>query len=261
MTTLFLVWPEPSRRWWPVGRLTSERGWFAFAYTRGARLAEQAGFRPLVGFPDWGAVYVSETLFSLFANRLFPKGRSEYVALPRWAALPGPNPDPLVILARTLGSRVTDTFEVFAKPTPNEQRRYEATFFAHGLAYLRAEAREKAVLLKAGQRLVLEPDRSNPVDPEALRIRTDSGVHVGFVPRYLCHDIHVLRSGCLDAPQLTVHRANPEAPPQFLLLCTLTSCWPAGFEPCTGEEYWPANPDADRSIADLQGRAVFSGAR
>ncbi len=252
MTTLYLVWRQPGLKWWPIGRLTRAAEGFAFAYTRGARAAQTAGFRPLAGFPEWDQVYVSATLFPVFANRLFPKRRPEYAQLQTWAELPASDPDPLVVLARTLGPRVTDMFEVFARPEPQADAGYSVIFFAHGLAHRTADERRQAVALAAGASLRIESDAANVADTQALRILAPDGTHVGFVPRYLCSDVHELRGRCADgSPQVQVRRVNPDAPPQFLLLCVLTACWPDGFAPCSQDEYQPLLPNADDVLAQL----------
>lgn len=251
MNTLYLVWREPGQRWWPVGRLVQRAGLYAFAYTQGARMAARAGFRPVVGFDDWDKVYVSAALFPLFANRLLPRNRPEHARLPHWADLDGADPDPMVVLGRTLGPRVTDMFEVFPQPEPDEHGRYTTIFFSHGVAHHSTEERRRILSLEAGEALTIEPEPDNPADSEALRIVTKDRVRVGFVPRYLCQDLHALRRVCPQGPYASVRRVNLDAPPQFLLLCTITACWPAQFEPCSETEYQPINPRTGEILAQL----------
>lgn len=253
MSILYLVWRQPGQRWWPVGRLTRHAEFYVFEYTHGARLAEEAGFHPLIGFDEWDKVYFSAALFPLFDNRLFPKNRSEYAKMPRWAGLDltNPDPDPLVVLGRTLGPRVTDMFEVFAHPEPDAAGDYVTTFFAHGLAHRSAEERGHVLTLNPDEPLRLEPDPDNPADVEAVRLVTQGGVHVGFVPRYLCRDVRELTATCPRPPHARVRHVNTDAPPQFLLLCTIRACWPESFHPCSGEEYRPVNPRTREILAEV----------
>ncbi len=62
-------------------------------------------------------------------------------------------------------------------------------------------------------------------------------VHIGFVPRYLCQDVHALLSVAGEQTLARVQRINPPpTPAQFRVLCSLDSPWPEGFRPL-------ANPD------------------
>jgi hypothetical protein len=81
---------------------------YTFAYTKGAEEArQQARFQPLESFPDLLTVYVSEQLFPLFSNRLLPQSRPEYQEFLEWLSVPSSERDPVVILARSGGRKVT----------------------------------------------------------------------------------------------------------------------------------------------------------
>src|SRR5690348_6317788 len=111
MRTLFLAWQDPERRrWYPIGRLTSADGLYTFVYTRGAEEARRsAGFQPLASFPELLQAYVSEQLFPLFTNRALPQARPEYQEYLEWLAVPANEHDPVAILARSGGRKVTDS--------------------------------------------------------------------------------------------------------------------------------------------------------
>src|SRR2546427_12394492 len=125
--TLFLAWQDPViRRWYPIGRLSSSNGLYTFAYTKGAEQAQgEAGFRALVSFPELLTVYVSEQLFPLFTNRLLPTNRPEYNDYLRWLSVPASEHDPVAILARSGGRRVTDTLGGFPRPERNARGQYK----------------------------------------------------------------------------------------------------------------------------------------
>src|SRR5260370_11607067 len=242
MTTLYLAWRQPDRRWWPVGRLTREGSQYVFTYTQGAVSAEQAGFRPLASFPDRDRVYVSAEPFPLFANRLPPKSRPDYDDFIGWLDLPRGETDPMILLARSGGQRETDTFEVFPEPEPSSDGRYKSTFFAHGFRHLGASAEDAVRQLTPGERLVLKAEPENPHDPRALRILTTlGGTLLGYVPRYLWGDVHGLQQAVgEDAVTVSVHRVNaPPTPAQFRLLCALDSPWPEGFRPLSSPDFEP----------------------
>jgi hypothetical protein len=72
-----------------------------------------------------------------------------------------------------------------------------------------------------------------------LRIQTlVRGVHIGFVPRYLCQDLHALLSAAGQQAQARVQRVNlPPAPAQFRVLCFLDSPWPQAFRPFASPDF------------------------
>jgi hypothetical protein len=238
MNTLYLAWRQPDHRWWPVGRLSREGSEYVFSYTRGARSAEGAGFRPLSSFPDFDQVYVSTQLFPMFKNRLPPQSRPDYDDFIECLDLERGEADPLVMLARSGGERETDMFEVFPVPEQTGEGRYRSTFFVHGLRHRGLSAEEEARRLSQGDTLALEAEPTNPHDRRALRIHTVArGVHIGFVPRYLCQDVHALLASAGDQAQARVQRVNaPPTPAQFRVLCSLDAPWPQDFHP-------PAHPD------------------
>lgn len=241
LTTLFLAWRgEPSLRWWPIGRLTYDGSEYAFAYTKGAQAAaSEAGFRPLLSFPDLSEVYLSKELFPMFANRVLQKGRPDYPNFVDWLDLDGGEADSLALLARSGGRKETDMFEVFPAPVAGDTHRYRAVFFVHGLRHY-PEALERAVKLRREEPLCLRAEPENPVDPKAFRILSDDGVLLGYVPRYLCGDIHALQEACAGDVHLSVRRVNgPRTPLQFVVLCSLEACWPDGFEACSGPDFQP----------------------
>jgi hypothetical protein len=239
MSTLYLAWRQPDRRWWPVGRLARDGSEYVFAYTRGAVSAAEAGFRPLLSFPDLDEVYVSRNLFPVFANRLPHRSRPDYHDFVQWLDLEPAEADPMVLLARSGGRRETDMFEVFPVPEPTPAGRYESAFFVHGLRHRGPAAEDEARRLHAGDPVVLEPEPENPEDPRALRVSTVArGTHLGFVPRYLCDDVHFLRENARDDVQARVRRVNlPPTPAQFRVLCSLDAPWPAGFRPVSNPDF------------------------
>jgi len=241
MSTLYLSWRQPDRRWWPVGRLARESSDYVFTYTKGAASAAEAGFRPLLSFPDLDQTYCSRELFPLFANRLPPRSRADYDDFVQWLDLGPAEMDPMVLLARSGGRRETDMFEVFQAPEPSPAGRYESAFFVHGLRHRGPEAEEEARRLRPGDPVVLQPGPENPVDPRALRVLTVvRGTHLGFVPRYLCDDVHSLRATGQEDVHARVRRVNPPpTPAQFRVLCSLDAPWPDGFHPLSSPDFEP----------------------
>ena len=242
MTTLYLAWRQPDKRWWPVGRLSHDGSEYVFVYTKGAVSAAEGGFRPLMSFPDLDEVYASKQLFPLFGNRLPPKSRPDYQDFVEWLDLGPGEPDAMGMLARSGGRRETDMFEVFPLPEPSVEGCYESTFFVHGLRHRGSEAEDAARRLAPGDPLVLVPEPDNPHDPRALRVLTTvRGAHLGFVPRYLCEDVHSLQAAVGQAGvHVQVRRINASpTPAQFRVLCSLDAPWPAAFRPLGNPDFEP----------------------
>jgi hypothetical protein len=234
---LYLAWQEPeSRQWYPVGKLTFDKGIYRFVYTKGSMLSKN--FLPFGSMRDLYEVYRSPDLFPLFANRLISKKRPEYRDFLRWLDLREDEADPLVLLARTEGVRATDSLTVFPCPEPDPHGKYVVHFFSHGLRYLPDDARVRISKLRIGDRLYLMPDPQNVYDGFAIALRTnDPATIVGYCPRYISRDFLEILENDPDSVQVRVKRVNTDAPIQLRLLCTLTGDWPENFKPCSGEEY------------------------
>jgi hypothetical protein len=187
-------------------------------------------------------VYESKDLFPIFKNRLLPKSRPEYEEYLRWSGFDPTNPpEPIVVLGVTEGLRKTDAVEVFPCPTPDAMGSYLNRFFLHGIRWMEATALERLQTLQPGDRLYLMLDVQNTSDRRAVAVRTEhSSAMIGYVPRYLAHDVWSLIEECEpDRIKLTVDRVNLNAPMQNRLLCRMRSNWPTGFQPCDGDEFLP----------------------
>ncbi|NJM98585.1 MAG: DNA-binding protein [Phormidesmis sp. RL_2_1] len=252
MKTLFLSWQNPiSRAWFPIGRLDFDGDLYRFRYIHGALVAQAQGqFRPIRTFPELHHLYESPRLFPLFENRLLRRSRPEYSDYVQWLNIPEKADDPIALLSRSGGQRVTDTFEVFPCPQRDENGLYHIHFFVHGLRYMPPETQPNLQQLQPGIRLYIMQDSQNPYDPDALLLRTEEAYNVGYCPRYLTSDVLNLLQHDSQKLAATVERVNPHPTPvQFRLLCNLTAEWPKAFQPFTGELYEPLVGDRVSAIA------------
>jgi hypothetical protein len=225
----------------PVGRLTYQDGRYAFAYTRGAQDAHAAKrFRPFGSMTDLSVVYLSKTLFPLFANRVLNESRPEYPDFLRWLGLGERSPaNELEVLARSGGLRATDTLEVFPCPEPTRDQQYLVYFFSRGIRHLLPENQARIPTLQVGQQLYLMKDVQNAFDRTAILMRTgDPVANVGYCPQYFSQEFTKLLDvvGCENV-KVTVERVNFDAPTQFRLLCRLAAPWPLNFAPCSMEQF------------------------
>lgn len=100
----------------------------------------------------------------------------------------------------------------------------------------------RVLALAEGEPLYAMLDLFNPTDSNAVALRTTTGdrLMLGYVPRYLAHDVWTLIQGCEpEFINVFVHRVNRDAPLQQRLLCRMRACWPEGFQPCSGEAFQP----------------------
>ena len=251
MRKLFLTWQEKeSRRWFPIGQLTYDGELYRFAYIKGALQAhEEVGFQPLVSFPDFREVYVSDELFPMFSNRVMPTSRPEYKQTIELLSLPEDLNDPLAFLARSGGAKITDNFEIFCYPK-TENGKFHLHFFAHGLRYLSQDSIKRISEMKREDRILLAHDFQNPFEPDALLLRTRDNYIVGYCPSYLLDDMNEMRRN--KGIEVCVERVNDEsAPLQFRLLCRLIFPQIQNYRPFSGGDFAPVATEIDSAIAAL----------
>jgi len=225
MKTLFLAWQDSiSRAWFPVGRLTYENNWYEFVYIKGAEIArDEYGFRGIF-FPehDFDKVYRSRELLPVFSHRLMRRSRPDYPDFIRWQNLSQNEDNPIVLLSRSGGKKVTDNYEVFPYPERDENGFYHLYFFARGLRYMAAENSDRIKKLEVGERLYFLHDSQNDFDFNALMLRTKDFYLLGFCVRYLLDDVFPLLQNNSNSVEVKVERVNlPPAPLSMRLLVRL----------------------------------------
>lgn len=254
MKTLFLAWQDPkSRSWFPVGRLTFDGKHYQFVYTQGATDAQaKFGFQLLYSFPELNKVYTSVELFPLFSNRLMRPSRPDYKNYIEWLNIPEHEDEPITILSRSGGRKVTDNYEVFPCPEPDENGLYQIHFFAHGLRHLPPSATERINQLKPDELLYLAHEFQNPYDPCALLLCTNDHHIVGYCPRYIVDDVFKLKNKNPELVKVQVERVNPVPTPlQLRLLCNMTAEWHDEFRPFSSREYQPIASDIPAGCVNL----------
>lgn len=244
VNSLYVAWQSPTERsWFTVGKLTYGPR-YQFHYTRGAMAAQESGFEPFSAFPDLLVSYESERLFPFFGNRLLSRSRSEYRDFVRWVSHHETSDDPIVLLAQSGGTRMTDSLELFPKPQVDEHGHYHIHFFAHGLSHMPASAAKRAEELKEGDSLLVMKDIQNPSDARALMLRTDGQYErdvyfVGYFPRYLAADVSGVIEHTRFAPVRVLRVNPPPAPLQYRVMCCFELHPPDGARLFAGEEFMP----------------------
>ena len=241
--TLFLAWhgAKENRLWFPVGRLDADvaAANYRFRYTGGAKRAQrEAGYPLLVEFPDLQREYQSPDLFYLFQNRIMSPKRPDFPSYLETLALDG-DADPIEILAANGGERVTDRYEVFPKPSRQEDGSFAYRFFLHGWRYASASAQERMSCLKPGESLMVSLELNNPVVGRGVQIQTADYQMIGWAPHYLVEDICNAVISASSRYAARVVRLNPQpAPSKQRLLVELRIYWKRR-EPMTGKDFQP----------------------
>jgi hypothetical protein len=186
---------------------------------------------------DFYKRYQSKELFPIFSNRILPKSRPEYKDYLEWMGLQDQNTDPLTVLARSGGGKVTDNLQVYPMPEKTEDGKYKSYFFVNGLRYLSDIVLELIPSLEVGQMLFPMLDCNNFVDPLAVALRADDPAFlVGYCPRYIAQEIGCLAQEANNSLLITVNKINKTAPYQMMLSCKAEALWPDGFKACSRDE-------------------------
>lgn len=260
VTSLFVAWQSPAQRlWFTVGKLTSADGRFRYNYTRGAALAKDSGFKPFTAFPDLLVSYESERLFPFFKNRLLSRSRREYSDFVRWVSGHEKSHDPIILLARSGGIRMTDSLELFPKPERDERGHFHLHFFAHGLRYMPASAAKRAEELRRGDRLLIMKDFQNPADPQALMLRTEGKYEqdiyfTGYFPRYLAGDVAPYIEDPGWGPVRVLRVNPPPAPIQYRVMCCFEFHPPENARLFEGEEFMEMNSTRQAALPKARSR-------
>lgn len=215
---LILVWQNPaSRRFTKVGQLDSlPESRFAFHYF--PEIADVKDFVPLDEFPSLNHAYVSDEVPAFFANRILSAERRGYNKYLTWLGIEQVDGSaiPFEFLARSGGGRATDTFHVVDLPIKGSTT-FTSRFFISGIRYLSDAARILGEI-HDGSALTLELDEANEANPKAVLIDTVDGSKIGYVPDWLCQDIHgLIKDGW--ALTAVAERVNPDAPAHVRVLC------------------------------------------
>ncbi|KQR48653.1 hypothetical protein ASF87_07270 [Microbacterium sp. Leaf161] len=217
---LILVWQNPAnRRFTKVGQLDSlPDNRFAFHYF--PQIVDVEDFVPLDEFPSLTHAYVSDEVPAFFANRILSAERRGYNKYLTWLGIEQLDGSaiPFEFLARSGGGRATDTFHVVDLPVQGSAT-FTSRFFISGIRYIPDAARILGEI-HDGSVLALELDEANQANPKAVLIDTVDGSKIGYVPDWLCHDIHDLIK---DGWSLTAvaERVNPGAPAHVRVLCRI----------------------------------------
>lgn len=242
MKSLFLAWQDvgKSRAWFPIGRLDAdiEHSSYHFGYTHGAeRAVQEAGFTPLLSFPEFNHSYESSELFPLFRNRVVGSDREDFRDYLQQLGL-SEGADPITILEVSGGRRQTDSLEVFPKLERRADGTFICRFFIHGSRHIHPIAHERIDMLKNDEPLRVSIELNNPTSELALQLESEDYAMLGWTPRYLVKDLLQVIIGSPTQVSARVVRVNPApAPSNQRVLVELKGALPSDYEPMSGSDF------------------------
>ncbi len=238
MKSVFVIWKDiEDGMWYPVAKLTRDKGIYRFNYTQGSKHPNFISFPKM---KDKTKVYVSNELFSFFQNRLLPQNRPEFRKMINWSGMTTDGYDELDMLSISGGARQTDEYRVIALPECSGVDEYKIRFFISGIRYLESFNLHRISDLIPGEKLLFEFEEDNEFDCNAVYATTSDSerVKIGYCPKYFNCDIReLLNNPALEEYKLTVVQVNNDAPPPYRLLCDFSTKWPENFVPLISNEY------------------------
>lgn len=182
---LYLIWKsKTSRRQYIIGVLSHECTRYKFQYCQEAWEAEKEGFVPLVAFPDLDCVYYSKELFSVFESRLPDKKRKDMQSILKKYELQ--EYEPYQLLKRSGGRLPIDDL-YFVDPICALDEPFKRKFYIAGVRhYAGCEGVdcEKSIEVEIGEEITLEPEPTNKVDKNAVKVLKKDCQILGYIPRF-----------------------------------------------------------------------------
>lgn len=181
---LYLIWKsEVTRRQYIVGQL-SKNGQYEFHYCGEVHKAIEAGFTPLIPFPDIDTTYNNDELFSVFSSRLPDRKRKDIDNILKKYNMNAY--DPYEFLKKS-GARLPIDNLQFIDPILDLSSSFQRTFYIAGVRhYLKCQGEncELATDVTRGDEAFLVKEPENIADSNAIKVMNDSKEHLGYIPRY-----------------------------------------------------------------------------
>jgi hypothetical protein len=228
---------RPRRLIAPVAVLDHDAAGYRFQYLPTVR-TDVEGFRPFIGFPDLERIYESPRLWPFFDLRVMDVKRPDYADYVRQLGLP-PDASRLDVLSRSGGEQKGDSVLLVEEPAVTDAGQTSSIFLARGLRYAGPEADTAAAAdrLQAGRDLLMVDDIGNTANAKALKLLTQDGVPVGWVPDLLVDYARKVRDTGGNAS--VVQNNGPAAPWHMRLLVRITGRVAVGAGVFTGAP-WPS---------------------
>lgn len=232
---------ESTRKWHTIAMLTKLNVGYQFVFTKGVRHLRSIP-NDLFGMSITDK-YDFQNLIPILKNRLPSRTRPDFSKLANWLNLEG-NEDEFTMLSRFGLIPGTDALLLYPEPQM-DRGLYNIEFFVHGIRHMHPAAKDCCETILEGDRLLPVLDVQNPMDPNAVAIRSNDSVLIGYVPAFYAWDFSkILREPRWNRDaRITVVRNNTGAPDQLRLLCKFTAEVGPNFEISKDETQQPIRED------------------
>lgn len=181
---LYLIWKsESTRRQYIVGQLT-KNSQYEFRYCGEVQEAIEAGFTPLIPFPDINTTYSNNELFPVFSSRLPDRKRKDIDRILQKYNLD--KYDSYEFLKKS-GARLPIDNLQFIDPILEFNTPFERTFYIAGVRYYLGcdgEKCEYSINVTRGDEVFLVKEPENSADSNAIRVMNEKKELLGYIPRY-----------------------------------------------------------------------------
>ncbi|WP_257128376.1 HIRAN domain-containing protein [Priestia megaterium] len=228
---LWLIWQNVNtRQRYHVGNLLHVDGLYVFQYEtenkhRGLKEALDNGYRPHLAFPDLKKVYTSDKMFGPFLRRLPNASRPDFPKLLEKYGLPKDYTQ--MDLLRATGGRLgTDSYE-FVHPVYIEGNHFDFDFHIAGWRYYDGDKHLGEISYDT--KLSLEKEPSNDNDSFAVKVQTNNGLLLGYVPAFFSEFMtHIIDEGCYY--EVRIEKIDVHAIPQLRVCLTVNGEFDTYFD-------------------------------
>lgn len=186
---LYLIWKsEKNRTQYIIGEL-SKNAQYEFKYGTEISDAQNAGFMPLVSFPELNTTYRSEVLFPVFESRLPDKKRRDMDSILSKYDLK--EYEPYQLLKRS-GARLPIDNLYFIDPIIETDKPFKRIFYMAGVRhYIGCDGSncDKSLEIGIGDEVILKLEPTNLMDSKAIQVLNLNDQLLGYIPRYYSSSI------------------------------------------------------------------------
>ena len=144
--------------------------------------------------------------------------------------------DPIQMMATSGGKRVTEQLVTFPKSGTNGKGELSCRFLLEGWRDLGHAFPARVESLKPHEKLLLVPESNGSGHGQALEIRSEDDILLGWTPRYLAEEFALAIRNSPDKFNARVVRVNPLAPLSRRVLIELNAQLD-DHEPMSGDDF------------------------
>lgn len=223
--SLLVLWKNSTNNlYYHVGTLYFDGALYTFHYTleqdthRKVGDALRNGYRLHPAFPILETVYKSKNLFSAFDRRIPSSDRVDYKDILINLGL-SEQADRMDILCETRGMLAGDSYSFEQPIRLYEDRHLMTSFYINGMRHRKLPS-SWPLILQNDKKLNFIIEEENPGDPNAVRIETSGGLHLGYVPSVYAKAIKSLIQQNIQL-SISIKGVRPESAPQWWVSLTI----------------------------------------